>query len=39
MTFGFHLLKQVLLGNKLITEPDAAYEQRIEDRGDIIQMR
>lgn len=38
MKFGFRLLKQVLFGDKSITERDVAYEQRIEERGDIIQM-
>lgn len=39
MKLVFRLLKQVLFGEKSITELDGAYEKRIEERGNIIQMR
>jgi len=39
MKFGSRLLKQVLYGEKTIEEQDGVYEQRLEERKDVIEMR
>ncbi len=39
MKFGSRLLKQVLYGEKTIQDKDGYYEQRLEARKDVVEMR
>lgn len=39
MKFGFRLMKQVLFGEVTIPESEGAYQKRLQERKDIIEMR